>query len=165
MENFDNINGDLLDIELYNKLYPGYKVYICHQCNCTSTTGRGLAVDVFKLVPKANVYKHKHNTQLSIRGTIDIFDNSNNTLNVVNMYAQWGPGKCSLIETAESREILFKMCLDQLKDQLKDQVKNQPVIIAFPMNIGCGLAGGDWSKYQTMINSFAIDIKTIVVKL
>ena len=33
--------------------------------------------------------------------------------------------------------------------------KEKPSSTAFPYKIGCGLAGGKWSKYEAMIEAFA----------
>ena len=32
---------------------------IAHQCNCTTTTGKGLSKDIFDKFPDADVYRHR----------------------------------------------------------------------------------------------------------
>ncbi|CAD7925525.1 unnamed protein product [Amoebophrya sp. A120] len=39
------------------------------------------------------------------------------------------------------------------------QEPQEIVTIAFPKNIGCGLAGGDWNKYEQMLEEFAREVQ------
>ena len=91
---------------------------------------------------------------------------------VIALYAQWnygkgkkGPQHANIVpykDTFQERERWFAQCLEELGQC--DSYQN----LAFPYQIGCGLAGGNWSRYLSMIQDFAAKYKkhvTIVGKL
>ncbi len=122
---------------------------IAQQCNCTSKKSRGLAEDIIEKYPYADFYsKRKIN---SIPGTFRAKGPKENGRTVIAMFAQFNPGKVkkSGKDTAENREGWFKDCLTKI-GKLK-KLKS----IAFPYRIGCGLAGGDWERYQSIIEDWA----------
>ena len=128
------VNGNLLD---------AIEDYIVHQCNCVSINPIGLALVLFNKYPDANTYITKHITTKSIPGTIDVIGN------VINMYAQYYPTVPKYSnDSAKKRIDWFKDCLDQIA--LIDNVNS----VAMPYNIGCGLAGGNWSVYYNMLEVF-----------
>ena len=51
------------------------------------------------------------------------------------------------------REAWFAQALDELARQPAIAQRHQS--IAFPAEIGCGLAGGDWAAYHAMLERFA----------
>jgi hypothetical protein len=60
-------------------------------------------------------------------------------------------------DTSEKRLLYFKTALQKLATKIKEQqvgTDPEPYIIAFPHNIGCGLAGGDWGNYSSAIQEF-----------
>lgn len=144
--------GDLLAVDVD---------HIVQQCNCLTVRPHGLSADIAKRLG-SNPYESrcpegKRNLALvSDRGTpgsVVI------TGRVVNLMAQWRPGKIGSPyfhrypesnppETAEQREKWFQACLDALGAVFSKSV-------AFPDHIGCGLAGGNWQHYEQMIEAFA----------
>jgi hypothetical protein len=118
--------------------------YICHQCNCVTKVAKGLAKDLFERYPDANVYTSRKT--YSVPGTISVHGT------IVNMFAQINPGKPNLQgrDTVENRLAWFKSCLFLIQDL-------EPGSIAMPWKIGCGLAGGDWSVYKSMLTDFSYD--------
>lgn len=64
------------------------------------------------------------------------------------------------IDTRANRVKWFQECLDEIK---KLDIKE----VAFPYQIGCGLARGNWSTYYEMIKKFEKEsgIKCIIYKL
>ena len=56
-------------------------------------------------------------------------------------------------DTPQEREQWFAQCLEELGQC--DSYQN----LAFPYQIGCGLAGGNWSRYLSMIEDFAVKYK------
>lgn len=127
--------------------------FICHQCNCVTTTPYGLSAQIFQKFPYANTYAQRISNPSSrnfarldtqsVPGTIDV------TGKVINIYAQYGPGKPnSFNDTYEQRKTWFKNCLNHIATL-------KPKSLAFPYNIGCGLAGGVWSEYEAMLTVFA----------
>ena len=53
-------------------------------------------------------------------------------------------------DTKENRCKWFLLALEDLKEKIPKGYE-----IKFPKNIGCGLAGGHWYEYQSMIEKFA----------
>lgn len=119
--------------------------YICHQCNCVSNNSKGLSKAIFDMFPEANDYeKRKENGKRDIPGTIAIYDR------VINMFAQYYPGRPKYQnDTWVLRIQHFQSCLDRIAELDFES-------IAFPKNIGCGLAGGDWNIYEEMIINFTM---------
>ena len=137
-------NGDILDAK---------EDIIAHQCNCTTTGSLGLATDIFKRWPSANTYKTRKNP--SQPGTVDAIQlspDSTPPYYIVNMYAQFRPGKA----VNEPRVKWFGLCLDQLQEALDGGpgADTAPITVAVPFRIGCGLAGGDWDVYLGMLVEF-----------
>jgi O-acetyl-ADP-ribose deacetylase (regulator of RNase III) len=130
--------------------------YIAHQCNCYSTRSAGLATAVFKAFPWADVYSdrpHRGN-DIALFGSITVHGNpSQNRRYVINIYGQLYPGKPSKgRDPANARLEAFRNALDQIA-QLPELTS-----IGFPYGIGCGLAGGNWNQYQSLLERFAEDV-------
>lgn len=149
------INGNLLNHNAQ---------YIAHQCNCVSSGYAGLAKAIFSTFPYADVYSNR--TEPDILGTIKVCGNGKDQRYVINMFSQYFPGKCKYPDGSKDNPILrqesFKKCLDKIS-----QIKNIESI-AFPYEIGCGLAGGDWETYKKMIADFANEnflVDVFIVKL
>jgi O-acetyl-ADP-ribose deacetylase (regulator of RNase III) len=133
------ISGDLLESNVQ---------YIAHQCNCVTNYGKGLSATLFRRFPWADTYSNR--CEPSKPGTIEVFGNGNAQRFVINMYAQYNPGKPrGPHDTAQIRRQWFADCLEQINSlpELRE--------VAFPYLIGCGLAGGDWSMYSQMLNDWA----------
>lgn len=126
------IQGDLLNL-------PDVQ-YIVHQCNCVTRQAKGLARDIFIKFPHANIYNRPR--QL---GALYI------SKPVINLVGQYRPGGPKQNETRIQREQWFQQGLLKIQDIADLQS------IAFPYNIGCGLAGGTWDNYKKMIDQFAYD--------
>lgn len=161
--NVKYIKGNLLDMPK--------DVFIVHQCNCTTTTAKGLSAQVFKKYPYANVYSSKASVITEgngasskarggrvvkrVPGTIII------KTPVINLFGQFYVGKPSAKETAAQREAWFQQGLDQISEYVIDK-------IAFPYGIGCGMAMGRWENYLKMIEKFAqenLETEVMIVQL
>ena len=136
------VTGDLLKSK---------EEYIVHQTNCRyKPPGVGLAKHIFKKYPHSDVYTCRHpwkpNTEYDTPGSITIRGGGGTGLRgVVNLFGQnFQSKKEKHVKTVEESRALrlkwFKMGLDEIRKQLPD-LKS----IAFPFQIGCGLAGGDWN--------------------
>jgi hypothetical protein len=55
----------------------------------------------------------------------------------------------------------FRSCLELLAGRVlaTKTPDDKPMCLAFPVNIGCGLAGGDWGLYEAMIAAFATTVQ------
>lgn len=147
-------------IEKRGDLLKSEEQYIAHQSNTTTVGARGLAKALFKRFPYANVYgnnKGRRVCTIEIRGT-------EAQKRIIAMYAQKGPGKYMKAgENMRIRETWFRECLREVA-KISD-LKS----VAFPHRIGCGLAGGNWSRYKTMIREELVEkvkgIKVVIYQL
>ena len=79
------IDGDIFEVD---KSYA-----IGHQCNCTSNTISGLAAEVYKRYPKANIRNNTNKPELL--GNIDSYQTNDGKL-IINLYAQLNKGKANI---------------------------------------------------------------------
>lgn len=143
------VQGNLLDAP---------EKYIAHQCNCVSPQGKGLSHALFQRFPHADVYATRKGK--SQPGTLWISPVGNGERRVINMFAQFYPGAPTYRgDLAEDRKVMFQRCLNE--------IANLPSLesIAFPYNIGCGLAGGKWADYLAMLTQFAAELPAVKVTL
>lgn len=136
------VTGDLLNAK---------EKYIAHQCNCVTTYAAGMAKSIFDKFPYSDVYSNRliHNHP----ATIEIMGNGQDQRYVINMYAQYYPGKPkypnSNLDGQVVREKYFHKCLLQVA-RIPDLES-----IAFPWRIGCNLGGGVWEHYLGTLTNFA----------
>jgi O-acetyl-ADP-ribose deacetylase (regulator of RNase III) len=139
--------------------------YICHQCNCITDKALGLAKSIFTAFPYADVYTPRGQTESKKDkpGTIQIMGNGKSQRYVINMFAQYYPGKPKIgitrVDLEGEREHWFAQCLDEIK-----HIQNLQSV-AFPYQIGCGLAGGNWAWYYHMIEQFAQSVPHVRVAI
>lgn len=133
--------------------------YIVHQCNCLTTGAAGLAADMFRAFPHADVYTDGSNR---VPGTVDVRGGKPNgdgayERGVVNLFGQFRPGKAARAgltsDTAAIRLRWFQTALVELSERGAELES-----VAFPHLIGCGLAGGDWAAYSQLIEDFAATV-------
>jgi len=138
---FEIIKGDLLESDCK---------YIAHQCNCISKNSAGIAKDIFNKFPYANTYSDRGEPDNP--GTIKIVGDGQEQRYIINMYAQYYPGKSKYpdakLDGILTREQYFYKCLGKIA-KIPDLES-----IGFPWMIGCGIAGGDWAWYLGQINIF-----------
>lgn len=127
-------------IEINCNIFDTNAQYIAHQCNCVSFYSKGLASEIFKRYPDANVYI---NGKRRIPGTIDVSGR------IINMFAQFYPGSPRAGDSQEDRHKWFTDCLNEIRKIFLLES------VAFPHMIGCGLAGGNWTIYRALIRKFA----------
>lgn len=128
---------------------------IVQQCNCVSSNYKGLAEDILKKYDYANFYE-SNNSKRKI-GNVELRGNGIDKRYIMAFYAQKFPGKPKEGDDEKQRLKWFEECFTHLK-RFKG-IKR----IAFPYKIGCGLAGGDWSKYLGLLEQFATENKHIKV--
>lgn len=160
MAEIKELTGDLLDC--------GADA-IVQQLNCHTVEPKGLAATVKKRYPYADVYGRRRRQMpgknlacpedRSTPGTIVIdFPPPNLTgpivVGVFGQREMGKPGAYTYVkypeqETAELREQWFTQGMQALADWVNQQPSVK--IVAFPKDIGCGLADGDWNHYRRMI--------------
>ena len=81
---------------------------------------------------------------------------------IINMMAQFNPGKPHKdddpLDGYQVRKSYFISCM-KLIGELK------PESVAFPWQIGCGLAGGNWDFYKKVIDKFSESYNIVLYKL
>jgi O-acetyl-ADP-ribose deacetylase (regulator of RNase III) len=148
------ITGDLLEAK---------EKYITHQCNCLTQNSAGTAKAIFDKFPHANTYERRirlldgTNSIVDVPGTIVVLGDGKEQRYVINMYAQYYPGKpkypLSTKDGSKAREKFFHQCLLRIA-----QLPNLESI-AFPWKIGCNLGGGNWEYYLGTLTNFAKYVK------
>ena len=123
---------------------------IAQQCNCVGKSLKGLSEQIASRYPFANFYDRESQ---SVPGTIEIRGVKRQNPFVIAMFAQRLPGKARPNDSSSQRISWFQECLDRIA-----KIKGLRSI-AFPCNIGCGLAGGDWNTYSEMIERWAVKNK------
>lgn len=147
----NEIKGDLLNSS---------STYIAQQCNCVTVKSLGLSKTIADRYPYANVYSQR--TKPSEPGTILICKSPvSESPNVICMFAQYCPGKSGdyshyyktppAPDTKENRQLWFQQCLDLIVEQKIEYV-------SMPAKIGCGLAGGDWKIYKSLLEKSPLKI-------
>ena len=163
-----DLSGGVLDDSLLVRVQA-----IAQQSNCVGCDGRGLALGVSEKMPYGCPYKERQRMPPSNKfaipahratpGTIDVrrppASAAGRTPIVIAMFAQWEmglPGKYNRVQpappsdSASTRAGWFRQCLGAIA-----AIDPPLASIAFPYEIGCGLAGGDWRVYERMIVEFA----------
>ncbi len=167
-------NQSTINVIKGNILYAKDK-YIVHQTNCCTINAKGLAKDLFKKYPWANIYKNRENKH-STPGTIEISSAVNIPMGcrdisgrtsanvkdkiIVGLMGQYYPGKANYSDTVENRQQWFKSGLLKLSELLKPGDT-----VAFPYKIGCGLAGGDWNTYMNIITEWCKSLNGITINI
>ena len=134
----------------------GFTCNIAHQVNATSKKPGGLAKALVEELPFANVsFDEREHTgpQDSLLGTVRIDKDPERatTVTVFSIYGQRYGGKPgNRADSSADREQYFASALADIQRKVPD-LKS----IAFPENIGCGIARGIWPNYEQMILNFA----------
>lgn len=145
MSSIQIVDGNLLESQAK---------YIAHQVNCVSHGAAGLAAELFARYPHANIYSRRVDSDSKDEpGTIVISGNGEGERFIINMMGQYYPGRPKYIDSeldgARARKRHFFHCLTRIAE-IPDLES-----IAFPYGIGCGLAGGAWDEYRSLIEKFA----------
>ena len=134
--------------------------YVAHQCNCVTTNAAGLADIIFKKWSYADCYSIRWTNDKP--GTIEVRGNGKESRYVINMFAQFNPGKPykedDLKDGYQARKKYFIDCMKLISDL-------KPESVAMPMFVGCGLAGGSWDFYKKVIDKFAENYSIVLYKL
>ncbi len=157
------VKGDLLDAKVD---------VILQQTNCLTVRPHGLSETISKKYPYANAYGNRRairNRNLAVPedrdvpGTVKWFYPTDQGPIVGCIFGQWQPGKagqgyggaypcppgCDKRETNEQRLQWFQQGLREITLAIEAFPENAK--IGIPFKIGCGLAGGDWNKYEKML--------------
>jgi O-acetyl-ADP-ribose deacetylase (regulator of RNase III) len=142
-------HGDLLQSEAK---------FIVHQCNSHGVAG-GLAGVINRQFPHADIIRNPpglpglaETNHPKYPGNIIIKGNDNGKRLVICLMGQFypgGPAQAGSFDDAEHRARWFGEALGKM-EQIPDLES-----VAFPFQIGCGIAGGNWVAYRKLIADFA----------
>jgi len=141
--------------EVVGDIVNAIEPVIAHQCNCITTKGKGLSAQLFEQFPWSNVYAARIQAGRCKRdqpGTIAARIGRPGSKCVVALFAQRYPGLSKYGNDSKAmREDWFREALLQLSAYCRE---HGYASVAMPHNIGCGLAGGDWSRYEEILQEW-----------
>ncbi|CAJ1355695.1 unnamed protein product [Effrenium voratum] len=171
----EEVTGDLLTAQ---------EQYIVQQSNCATTYAAGLAAAISSSFPHADVYapdrrRERGSEKGDVPGTIAVCggpcaSQDQEKRGVINVFAQFRPGKPSRKEGPVEYKGLVSSpdVVDDERQRLEwfkaglQRIAELPVeSIAFPYQIGCGLAGGRWPSYLEALEEFAAKVEPQGVKV
>ncbi|GLI82384.1 Appr-1-p processing protein [Rossellomorea marisflavi] len=132
---------------------------ITHQVNCQGVMGAGLAAQIRKKYPivyeryVSLVQSRKDNKE--VLGKTQIIKVESDKF-IANIFGQYTYGRLG-IHTSYT-------ALESALTDLKLRAQKHKKAIALPHGIGCGLAGGDWSKVSSIIENVFSDYKVALYK-
>lgn len=133
-----------------NLLQSDCTVWI-HQANCQGVMGAGIAKQIVSLYPSVldadRQYKIPIGSRQRMGRTSHVWVRDRSLL-IVNLYGQYRYGK-GLQTEYEAFERGLRSILERIERM------NRPMKIGMPFGIGCGHAGGSWSKVFEIIKSVA----------
>ncbi len=132
-------------------IFDSTEKFLCHQANCVAV-GRaaGIAAAIYAKYPRADIYKDRQVPDKA--GTIIVSEEKYDRT-IINMLGQYFPGPVQhstqeKIDSETHRLLYFRECLFEITKAYPNGS------FAFPWRIGCGLAGGDWGEYITVLKDF-----------
>lgn len=157
---------------------------IVQQCNAVTRRAHGLAASIAERFPYADIYAQRPGFSANTAAKASAVGvavlcrppagSSDSEPIVACLIAQVAPGKPGgwarqyklrpEDDTAEKREEYFATALDDLATEIR-RSEGKIKSVAFPHGIGCGLAGGSWSRYEAMIDRFARSLRGVKVKI
>lgn len=153
-----------------NILNRSYYDFVCHQVNCIGKMGAGLAKQIADIYPEvkdgyiAHSSIHKPDELLGTCFLSETFEGLNDWRGpkyIANLYGQLNIGTDKQQTNYRALQMAiqdFYKQLSKIKPPTNGYDIPYPYNIAFPKNMGCGLAGGDWSTVEKIIikeSSFA----------
>lgn len=144
---------------------------IAHQANCYGDMSGGIAAQIAKEYEALYLNEQQNNTPAGTK-----YGNYSGILQgnkmVINLYGQTHPGAAK--NSIESMEwmLALESSLDKLLTDLEsgrdyyEKVLGK-IKVGLPYEIGCGIAGGDWQSYKSMLESVSLshDIDIYLYKL
>jgi len=146
------IKGDLVKLAQQD-----YFDVIVHGCNCFCTMGAGVAKTIKQVFPEA--YKADCQTRKGDRSKLGTYTSaecitkSGSNITVINAYTQFRYGR-------DKQHVNYKAVEKALRTV---NMNNQHFRIGLP-KIGCGLAGGDWTRVESIIDDVMNDCDVTIVE-
>jgi len=129
---------------------------ICHQVNCQGVMGAGLAKEVRIRCP--NVYElyksvcmsHSADPSSLLGWAMIVETNDSGRKYIANLFAQNGFRR----GPSDTKTYTDYDALARAFDQVVEMAEASGInTVAVPLNIGCGLAGGDWNIVKSILKT------------
>lgn len=163
--NIVQVNPKALVIEHKGDLLKSDCDVFMHQANCRSTMGSGIAKSIRAKFPV--VYEVDCASLLKPEEKLGTYtyaevENSNKTIQIVNLYGQLNYGADRKLYT--NYEALENALHSYLTDRLEREGSLEGLKIGVPKYMGCARAGGDWSIVSVILqkacDKFGVSIHT-----
>jgi O-acetyl-ADP-ribose deacetylase (regulator of RNase III) len=154
------LEGDLIEFAKQNYFHA-----IAHGCNCQSTMGAGIAVQMSKEFGADRMTMELSGPDINKLGCIDFKtvnlrtpDFNEFKLTIINAYTQnfYGLNHADGVRMPLDYEVLT-LCMRKINNTFTGWSIGMPMI-------GAGLAGGDWNIIERIINKELSDMEVTVVK-
>lgn len=129
---------------------------MCHQVNCQGVMGAGLAKQVRTKYPAVyELYKsvcvaHSADPDSLLGWAMIVETNDSNSKFIANLFAQNGFRK----GPSDTQVYTDYNALARAVDEVVKMAEAYGVkAVAVPLNMGCGLAGGDWNVVKDILKS------------
>ena len=140
------VNGDILNVS---------DSIICQQVNCRGVMGAGLAKQIRDKYP--TVYPdYKRYASTDSLGTCLFVPVADGNI-VANLFGQLDYGR----GIRYTQYAALEQCLRRVAEVSRERCKP----VAIPFNLGCGLAGGDWTVVLSLIKQILTDTDTTIYRL
>lgn len=149
---YREIEGDLIEMAQLGEFDV-----IAHGCNCFCTMGAGIAPQMAKAfgADKFRMEGDEYKGNFNKLGVIDPV--TTDGLTIINCYTQYSFGANHSDGTKSPLDYTaLRMCLRKIKFAYKDKIIGLP-------QIGCGLAGGEWTIVKAVIKEELQDCDVTVV--
>lgn len=150
------VKGDLVKACLLGEVDAA-----AHQCNCFCRMGRGIAPQFAKAFPDLERVdsQTKRGDRDKMGGLTFIYDG----VLIANLYGQYHWNALPVNTDYQALDTAL-WSFRSLIDAINLFSENKIETIGFP-KLGCGLAGGDWSKVSQLIDSNFSDMKVFIYTL
>jgi len=152
VQEIDYQSGDILN-------WVGKVDVIGHQVNCLGIMGGGLALQIARKYPKVEkdyINYIRQNSSKSCLGRCFMVPIENGC-HIANLFGQYDVG----VGIKTDYKALSKS-FEELKKQM---IQHNMNTLALPVNLGCGLAGGNWATVLSLIKKAfgESDIQVILI--
>lgn len=132
------VKGDILDADT---------AFICHQVNCRNVMGAGVAKAIYSKWPEVKSEYHKFcaasGSPERLLGQIQVVPLRGANMAAINVFGQLNYGR------RQGAVFTDYAALQKAFAKINQICSGKSV--AFPYGFGCGLAGGDWVKVESMM--------------
>lgn len=126
---------------------------IAHQVNCCNAIGAGVSKAIINKYPEVEAAYHEYcsgKSKKELFGTYQMIQITP-SLSIVNIFSQMNYGN-----STKTGKVYTNM--ECLTNTLKKLADNHIETVYVPDHIGCGLAGGDWDEFATIMENTDICI-------